>query len=133
MLPGKKASDLLQDQMLDNYLKNVLGQEKYNDLHATFYDSWLEHNDSSMIMITAGAPGIHSTNKGALVLTNLNQTWFGYIDSKDTKRIVVLYSKKTSPNNIPLPLKRWINRLLPLMENQEVLYIKTFSKARDPE
>lgn len=55
-LPNKQANDILWDPILQTYIKSNINQSIYNRLSTIFYETSLEQNDNSMIVIEGGSP-----------------------------------------------------------------------------
>ena len=121
--------DVFLDPPLQSYLKSILSPKFVENILSTrFYELGLGYYDDSLIMITGGAPGLYTIYEGALILTKENQIWLAYINLNDQskKQIVVLSSKNVNETAIPIPLKKWVEKLLPDMDYKEVKYKKIF-------
>lgn len=124
-LPETSPYDIFQDPPLQSYLKSVLPKETVeNILPAVFHEIQLENINDSLILMTGGAPGLYTICEGALVLTKDHKTWLAYININDNSKtqVIVLGPQGSNLNSIPEPLKRWVDRLLPIMNHKDVVY-----------
>ena len=112
---------------LQNYLNVSLPKNTVEKiLPAVFYEIKPEYFDDSLIMITGGAPGLYTICEGALVLTKDHQTWLAYIDidKEHETQLIVLCPRSVNCDAQPEPLKKWVNRLLPKMNNRKIIYMQ---------
>lgn len=97
-------------------------QNRFSEINIKSY------NDS-LIMITGAAPGLYKICEGALILTKEHETWLAYttFDSSSKKQIVIICPKNIDVTTIPTPLKQWADKLLPYMDNKDIIYKKLFT------
>lgn len=122
--------DIFSDPPLQSYLNAALVKDVMDDIFQNrFSEINIKSYNDSLIMITGAAPGLYKICEGALILTKEHETWLAYttFDSSSKKQIVIICPKNIDVTTIPTPLKQWADKLLPYMDNKDIIYKKLFT------